>query len=177
MFSRLLRHGGTHSDTRISVSASSTGWAKRYALREIGRVAILFLGHVLGRGKVSPQPKATIRTYAAKCPETKPQVRPFLGLAGYYREFIPRYAEATVPLTELTKKGRSNKVEWMAAHGSAVKQLKARFSKELILKLSNFEKGFVLLTDPSYHSLGPIVLQEHRGTLLPVAYASRKPFA
>jgi len=39
-------------------------------------------------------------------------VRQFLGLAGYYRRFIPNFAELTIPLTDLTRKGASDPVQW-----------------------------------------------------------------
>jgi len=37
-------------------------------------------------------------------PEMKMQVRAFLGMAGYYRRFIPAFAALTSPLTDLTQK-------------------------------------------------------------------------
>ena len=36
-------------------------------------------------------------------PETKSQVRAFLGLTGYYQRFIPDYSSIAAPLTDLTK--------------------------------------------------------------------------
>ena len=39
-------------------------------------------------------------------------MRSFLGLAGYYRKFIPRFAEIAVPLSDLTKKGSPMELEW-----------------------------------------------------------------
>jgi len=38
-------------------------------------------------------------------PETKKQVRCFLGLAGFYRKSIPCFSAIAVPLSDLTKKG------------------------------------------------------------------------
>ena len=37
-------------------------------------------------------------------PQTKKQIRQFLGLTGYYRRFVPKYAEHTYYLTEATRK-------------------------------------------------------------------------
>ena len=52
-----------------------------------------FLGHVVGKGKVCP---ADLKVQAVKdfpMPRTKKGVRQFLGLTGYYRRFIPKFAE------------------------------------------------------------------------------------
>ena len=52
-------------------------------------------------------------------PSTKKQVRSFMGLAGYYRDFIPNFAAIAAPLSDLTRKGQPNKVEWSEAQEKA----------------------------------------------------------
>jgi hypothetical protein len=38
-------------------------------------------------------------------PKSVHQVRSFIGLAGYYRRFIPNFSKLSKPITELLKKG------------------------------------------------------------------------
>ena len=73
-----------------------------------------YLGHIIGGGKVCPDPAkiASVKDYPK--PQTRKDVRAFLGLTGYYRRFVPSYSTIAAPLTDLTKKGRPDKVDWSA---------------------------------------------------------------
>jgi hypothetical protein len=52
-----------------------------------------------------------------KPPKSVHQVRSFLGLAGYYRRFIPNFFKIAKPITDLLKKGE--KFVWNAGHDEA----------------------------------------------------------
>ena len=47
----------------------------------------------MGQGKLQMEEEKVEKIKQAKCPRTKKQVRSFLGLAGYYRKFIPGFAQ------------------------------------------------------------------------------------
>ena len=59
---------------------------------------------MVGHGQVSPAECKLAAVRAFPQPTTKKLVRQFLGLTGYYRRFIDRYAEHSFHLTEATKK-------------------------------------------------------------------------
>ena len=64
-----------------------------------GQTKCEFLGHIVGEGKITPAESKVkvIRDFGQ--PKTKRQVRKFLGLTGYYRKFVPNYAEHSFHLT------------------------------------------------------------------------------
>ena len=73
---------------------------------EIGSAEVDFVGHRIKEGQVEMDRGKLDKIRDAPQPTTKKEVRSFLGLAGYYRKFIPNFAEIAVPLTDLTKKGK-----------------------------------------------------------------------
>ena len=106
--------------------------------------------------------------------KTKKQVRAFIGLTGYYRDFISNYAAKAEPLTDLTKKGQPNKVSWEQPQEKAFVTLKRELASEPILHLPDSAKPFVLRTDASDVGIGAVLMQDHDGKLFPVSYASKK---
>ena len=133
-----------------------------------------FLGHHVGNGKLATNPLLIKKIQNSERPETKKQVRSFLGLTGYYRRFIPNYSHIAVPLTDLTRKGQPNKLVWGDAQEKSFQTLKSSLAKPPILQLPDPEKTYYLRTDASDSGLGAILMQRFDGLLHPLAYASRK---
>ena len=93
---------------------------------------------------------------------------------GYYRKFVNNYAHVAAPLTDLVKKGRPNKVEWMEPQQKAFNKLKQALGNAPILRAPDFQRPFVMRSDASNEGLGAMLLQEFEDGLFPIAYASRK---
>ena len=110
----------------------------------------------------------------AERPKTKKQVRAFLGLAGYYRRFIPAFSDVAAPLTDLTKKGRPTHVDWQEEHEHSFKTLKDMLIRSPILRLPDFDRPFILQADASDSGVGAALLQRYEDGLFPTAYASKK---
>ena len=113
-----------------------------------------YLGHTVGRGRVKPQGDkiASIQTWPR--PTTKKQVRTFLGLVGYYCQFIPQFATTAAPLHELTSKNQPNQVRWSPAADNAFQDLREALCAEPILATPDFNRQFVLQTDASEVGIG-----------------------
>ena len=133
-----------------------------------------FIGHQLKNGLKGLRESNVEKIKAAPRPTTKKQVRSFLGLANYYRDFIPNFAAITAPLTELTRKGKPNNVVWKDPQERAYKTVKELLSKDPVLHLPDPSKTFTLRTDASDEGIGAVLMQEYDGKLFPVSYASKK---
>ena len=133
-----------------------------------------YLGHHVGQGKLEPDEDKMEKIRNAKRPETKKELRAFLGLTGYYRKFVNNYATICLPLTDRTKGNLPNKIQWDGKCEIAYKTLKDILCSKPVCILPNHELKYVLRTDASDVGLGSVLLQDQGQGLQPIAYASRK---
>ena len=65
---------------------------------------IQYLGHLISADRIQPLPEKLKSTSKMPAPKNPKEVKQFLGLVGYYRKFVPRFADISRVLTHLTKK-------------------------------------------------------------------------
>lgn len=135
-----------------------------------------YLGYYLGNGEIRPQVEKVESIRQCLPPETKKQVRSFLGLIGWYRRFIPNFSSKAAVLTELIKKTSPNKVRWTKDCENAFQLLKEALCKDPVLQSPDFNQPFLVQTDASGLGLGAVLLQGEGETRKPVLYISRKLF-
>lgn len=140
----------------------------------LGYQTITFLGHQLSPQGVEPTAEMINKVRDAPAPKTKKQLRSLLGLVNYYRSFVPNFAAIAVPLTDLTRKGAPNQIEWGPAQERAFQTLKSVICNPPVLRLANLAQPFILQTDASSVGVGAILLQEEDSVKHPVAFASKK---
>jgi len=108
-------------------------------------------------------------------PRTLKQLRAFLGLANFYRKYVPNFAIIAAPLIDATRKCSPNDIPWNEARDQAFQELKKRISSLVILRLLDVSQPFILQTDASHLGVGAVLLQEdNTGEKRPIAFASRK---
>lgn len=95
------------------------------------KTKIDFLGHIVENGKICPGKQKTVAV--EKFPTPKSVVQSFLGLAGYFRNFIPSYVQIPKPLTELLEKDVFFKIK--AENLNSIHQLKTVLTKNLFYEL------------------------------------------
>ena len=121
-----------------------------------GQTQCTFLGHVVGHGQVSPAECKLAAVRAFPQPTTKKLVRQFLGLTGYYRHFIDRYAVHSFHLTEATKKSAPDRVIMSNALCDEYFYLQRALCVVPSLTLPIQSDSFVLQTDASQVGLGAV---------------------
>jgi hypothetical protein len=126
------------------------------------------------RDGVKPSPEKVRAIPAYPRPHTVKDVRAFLGLSGYYRQYIPRYAEISRPLTHLTKKDQE--FHWTTEQEQAFERLKTALSSERVLAYPRTDPAheFQLHTDASDQRISAVLTQIQNGQERPISYASRQ---
>ncbi|GFX05440.1 hypothetical protein TNCV_1007621 [Trichonephila clavipes] len=138
--------------------------------------SVKYLGHVVGLGKRSPAQLKVQTILDFPVPRTKTQVRAFLGIAGYYRQYIPMFSSSAAPLTELLK-GKSKKgyINWTSECQESFVKLKEKLSTNPVLYAPDFKRQFILQTDASDTGIGIVLAQRNdRGEEHPILYLSKK---
>ena len=133
-----------------------------------------FLGHKIGSGTLSPTIDKVEAIRQAKQPQNKTQMRSFIGLASFYRRYVPNFAAITSPLTDATRKNMPNRIAWGEPQQRAFDKLKSVLTTEPVLHLPDFERQFILAVDASDTGLGAVLMQESEGEKCPIIYLSRK---
>ena len=77
-------------------------------------------------------------------PKDVKEIKQFLGLTGYYRKFVPRFADISRPLTQLMKK--EMKFVWTLECQKSFELLKSFLCGEPILKYADTSKSYTLYT-------------------------------
>ena len=138
---------------------------------EFLRKEVGYLGHVIGKDGVRPDPGKIEAVKNFPIPRNVKNIRQFLGLAGYYRRFIDGFSKIAKPLTNLLKK--ENGYEWTEEHQIAFNTLRGKLCEAPLLQYPDFSKPFVLTTDASGYAIGGILSQGPIGKDKPIAYTSR----
>ena len=116
-----------------------------------------YLGHLLTTNGIKLQSEKIKAISEIKPPKNQKGVTEFLGMVGYYRKFINRFADVARPMTKLTRKGV--KFEWTDECQIGFDYLKTCLTEALILKYPNPSKKYVVFTDASDQAAAAVLTQ------------------
>ena len=88
-------------------------------------------------------------------------MKSFLGLASYYRRFVPKIAEIARPLHKTNE--LSKKVEWTSEAQDAFESLKLKLTSTPRLAFPCLKESFILYTDATQFAMGAVFAQVQDG--------------
>ena len=135
-------------------------------------VEVKYLGHILSREGIRPNPEKTAIIDSFPTPTDVKQVRSFLGLANYYKRFVKDFSVIAAPLFKLLRKDVS--FVWDEACVQAFNIIRNKLVQEPILKFPDMSRPFLLTTDASNTGIGYVLSQkDDTGREPAVAYGGR----
>ena len=137
IFERLLSYGSQLKSTKCHLVRSS----------------VPFLGNIVGRHGLECNPAKIEDVKSWPVPDCPKSVRQFLGFVGYYRRFIPNFADVTTSLMTLT--GKNVPFVWDLSCSTAFAALRAAMMDAPILAFTT-ETGLYVSDRLSRHTVAVI---------------------
>ena len=134
------------------------------------RKSVEYLGHVVSGKGISTSPRIVDAIQNYPIPGDVPAVRRFLGLTGYYRAFIPNYADIAEPLNRLMRKYM--RFSWDKECEVAFHKLRNFIVSAPVLRFPDFHIPFYLTTDASEVGISGVLSQKAGGFDHPIGYFS-----
>lgn len=140
---------------------------------EFGRATVKYLGKIVGGRRVCPVESKVEAITHFPVPTSCRELRRFLGMVGYYRNFRKKLSVIALPLTDLL----SPKVpfKWTELCQVGFEKIKVFMINSPVLSAPDFSSLFLLAVDTSDTGTGAVLLQrDQAGVEHPVCYFSRK---
>ena len=132
----------------LTVNPNKCSWGGR---------GVEFLGHHIGKGRMSiPEHRSTaLATYTR--PRTKKGLRAFLGSVGFYRRYLNKLAHWTSVLTPKTSRQAPSIVEWSGEEEVAFSNICAFFCNPSTLCVPVLDDVVSIVSDASGRGIGGVL--------------------
>ena len=137
----------------------------------LGLPRVEYLGHVVDGNGVTLTEE---RKQGLKClmaPKTQAQLRSFIGLASYFRSFVPDFARIAKPLHTMCS--TKSTFKWSDEAQAAFDRLKTAIIDAPVLHHIDYANDLVIRTDASTQGVGGVLLQIVDGKEVPVCFVSK----
>ena len=122
---------------------------------------VAYLGHIVSQHGIRTDPKKVESIKNWPTPTDAKGVRSFLGIASYYRKFIPNFTMIAFCLTRLTEK--DIKFEWGPEQVTSFEELKKYLMSSPLLSYPKDVGRFIVDTDASNFGIGAVLSQIQDG--------------
>ena len=120
------------------------------------KTCVQYLGYLVSGKGIKPLPEKLESVKRMPAPTTPKEIKQFLGLVGYYRKFIPRFADIARPMTK-----QDVSFEWTLQCQASFEMLKDALITSPILKYPDPNKPYTLFTNASKYAWACVLTQEH----------------
>ena len=157
----MITSNGTYEDhlkqiKEVLSRLEKVGFRANVRKCNFANVELDYLGYLLNRQGIQPQPKKVEAILRLKPPKTKRQLRQFLGMVNFYRDMWRRRSHLLAPLTGIV--GSTAKFVWKKEQQEAFDAMKKVMSQEALLTFPDFNEEFHIYTDSSNYQLGAVIM-------------------
>lgn len=130
-----------------------------------------YLGYVVNAKGLLVDPDKVDAIVRIPTPTTVAEIRRIVGMASWYRRFVPNFSTVVAPLTSLLKKNAN--FIWDDTCERAFKEIKERLIAAPILSCPDFKLPFCIQADASAYGVGAVLTQQHPEGERVVCYISK----
>lgn len=139
---------------------------------------IRLFGFEICNGIVTPDDEKIRAVKNWPVPNTRRQLKSFLGFCGYFRTHVAAFSEKAMPLIQLVNSCKGNKLAWEKTHQLAFDTLRNALITKPVLRAADPTKAFEIFVDAAKtNSISAILLQRENTedkTGYAISYCSRK---
>ena len=127
-----------------------------------GSKEIPYLGYVITREGIKPDPKKVQGIMDLGRPATTTEIQVLIGMVQYYREIWPWRSHKLDPLTKAASGPKGRKILWNDALESSFKELKRIVFADMLLSYPGWKLPLTVHTDAFYKQLGSVISQNNK---------------
>ncbi|XP_052749153.1 uncharacterized protein LOC128200275 [Galleria mellonella] len=136
------------------------------------KTEITYLCYVIKSGEIRPNPNKVHALVNIPAPRTASQVRQIIGLASYFRQFIPNFSVTMAPLYPLVQ--HKGEINWTSEHDAVHQRVVKVLTSAPVLAIFDPDRETELHTDASSQGYGAILIQRIDKAPHVVEYFSRR---
>lgn len=158
---------------RLLEAIQKEGFKLKFSKCTFAKDYAKYLGHIIQSNSITPLKDYLTAVKNFPIPETRKNIRQFLGKVNFHHKFVPHSAIILDPLHNLLRK--DVKFVWSPECQKSFEKMKELLCSKPILKIFDPDKPIKIYTDASIKGIGAVLKQEdENGVNKPVAYFSKK---
>ena len=121
--------------------------------------SIKYFGYVIDSARIHVDPKKVRILKDWAIPENIHELRSFLGLVNFYRQFILGFSHITCPSNQLSKQNGKTIFKWTSTQQQDFEQLKNKICTAPVLVLPYLHHPFEIETNAQNYALDAVITQ------------------